>query len=197
MSEFWDERYSQEKYVYGILPNEFFKEQLTLLNTGKILMLGEGEGRNAVYAAKNGWKVDAVDSSKEGRKKALRLAERNHVTINYNIVSLSDFVPKKSFYDAVGIIFIHLDKKLSKLVHKRAIDALKPNGKIIMEVFEKDQLGKPSGGPQNLDLLYSIEDIQKNFSSLYKEILTKENIILSEGEFHSGEGVVIRLVGTK
>lgn len=197
MSEFWDERYSQEKYIYGILPNEFFKEQLTLLKPGKILMLGEGEGRNAVYATKNGWEVDAVDSSKEGRKKALRLAERNHVTINYNIVSLSDFVPKKSYYDAVGIIFIHLDKKLSKQVHKRAIDALKPNGKIIMEVFEKEQLGKPSGGPQNLDLLYSIEDIQKNFSSLYKEILTKENIILSEGEFHSGEGVVIRFVGTK
>ncbi|MCL5030334.1 MAG: methyltransferase domain-containing protein [Bacteroidetes bacterium] len=197
MSKFWDERYSQEEYVYGIQPNAFFKEQLDKLNPGKILMFGEGEGRNAVYAAKNGWKVDAVDFSEEGKKKALRLAERNHVSINYSVKSFEEFIPEKDFYDAVGIIFIHLDFNLSQLVHSRAIDALKPGGKIILEVFEKDQLGKASGGPQEISKLYRLENIRTNFAALHSEIFQKETELLSEGEFHSGEGVVIKFVGIK
>ena len=197
MSKFWDERYSQVDYVYGILPNEFFKEQIGKLLPGKLLLLGEGEGRNAVYAAKLGWQVDAVDFSEEAKKKALRLAEKNHVSINYTVQSLDNFIPAKSNYDAAAIIFLHLDKELSGIVHKRAIDSLKPAGKIILEVFEKDQIGKPSGGPQTADLLYTTDEIKNNFEELFTEILSKETVILSEGEFHSGEGTVVKFVGVK
>lgn len=174
-----------------------FKEQLDKLTPGKILLFGEGEGRNAVYAAKNGWQVDAVDFSEEGKKKAFQLAKRNHVEINYLIKTFEEFIPEKSVYDVVGIIFIHLEFTLSKLVHSRAIDALRPGGKIILEVFEKDQLGKASGGPQEISKLYKLEDIRSNFSSLHQEILQKETEFLSEGEFHSGEGTVIKFVGIK
>ncbi len=197
MDKFWDERYSQEEYVYGIQPNSFFKEQLDKLSPGKLLLLGEGEGRNSVYAAKNGWKVDAVDFSEEGKKKALRLAEKNHVSINYLVKRFEDFIPEKSYYDVVGIIFIHLDSKLSRFVHSYALDSLKPGGKIILEVFEKEQLGKTSGGPQDISKLYTLDDIKTNFAELFPEILQKETEILSEGGFHSGEGVVIKFVGVK
>ena len=57
MKNFWDERYSIKDYVYGTSPNQFFKEQIEKLEAGKILMLGEGEGRNAVYASRKGWSV--------------------------------------------------------------------------------------------------------------------------------------------
>ena len=77
MKNFWDERYSIKDYVYGTKPNHFFEEQIQKLKPGKILMLGEGEGRNAVFAAKLGWQVDAVDSSSVSKEKALKLAERN------------------------------------------------------------------------------------------------------------------------
>ena len=197
MNEFWNTRYSQEEYVYGTNPNTFFKEQIDKLEPGRLLMLGEGEGRNAVYAAKLGWHVDAVDFSEEAKKKALLLAEKNSVSINYALSSLEDYIPQKSFYDAVGLIFIHLNNSLSKRVHAKCIDALKPGGKIILEAFEKEQLQYKSGGPQNPDLLYTVEDIQTNFNVLKTEHLIKQIVNINEGSYHSGEAVVIKYTGIK
>jgi cyclopropane fatty-acyl-phospholipid synthase-like methyltransferase len=81
----WEERFSSEEYVYGTDPNVFLKDQLTKLSPGRLLMLGEGEGRNAVYAAKMNWLVDAVDFSEQARLKALRLAAIEKVNINYTL----------------------------------------------------------------------------------------------------------------
>jgi len=89
--EFWDERYSSIEFVYGTEPNIFFKDELDKLKTGNILLLGEGEGRNAVYAAAQGWKVDAVDFSTIAKEKALKLANENNVKINYDVASLADY----------------------------------------------------------------------------------------------------------
>ena len=197
MSNFWDDRYSRKEYIYGTSPNEFFKTQLDKIKPGKLLMLAEGEGRNAVYAAKHGWNVDAVDSSQQAKVKALNLAGQNNITINYEVESLNIFIPERSKYDALGIIFVHLDQELIKKVHARAIEALKPGGKIILQVFEKEQLGRKSGGPDRLELLCSIDDVKNNFETLSTEILNKEKILLSEGQYHSGEAVVINFVGKK
>ena len=118
---FWDERYSDNNFVYGTDPNEFFKEQLDLLKPGKILMLGEGEGRNGVYAAQKGWLVNAVDLSVKAKEKALTLAKRKNVNINYAVDDLQNYEPKKDFYDAAGLIFLHLNEKIRDKVHKKVI----------------------------------------------------------------------------
>ena len=73
----WNDRYSSEEFAYGTAPNNYLKEQLEKLKTGSILFPAEGEGRNAVFAAKLGWKVSAFDISAEGKNKALKLAEAN------------------------------------------------------------------------------------------------------------------------
>lgn len=197
MKSFWEERYSREEFAYGTLPNKFFKEQIDKIKPGKLLLIGEGEGRNAVYAAKLGWVVDALDFSEEAKKKALRLAEINNVFINYDVENLDNFVPIKDFYDAAGLIFIHLENQLRDKVHTKCIESLKPGGKIILEAFEKEQFGRKSGGPQNPDLLYTLEDIKTNFSVLRTELLIKDIKNLDEGEFHSGEAAVIQYVGIR
>ena len=197
MKSFWEERYSREEFAYGTLPNIFFKEQIDKLKPGKLLLIGEGEGRNAVYAARLGWYVDAVDFSEAARKKALKLAETNNVKINYYVDNLEDFIPQVNFYNAVGLIFIHLNNNLRDKVNKRCIESLRPGGKIILEAFEKKQLGRNSGGPQNPDLLYSLEDIKLSFSNLNSELIKKQVKNLNEGEFHSGEAAVIQFVGIK
>ena len=108
-SNFWDERYSSKEYVYGKKPNHFFKEQIDKISVpGKILLPGEGEGRNAIYAAKLGWKVDAFDQSSVAKLKALKLARENNVEINYSNVDLAKFIPQKNYYDCAAIIFVHL-----------------------------------------------------------------------------------------
>ena len=197
MKNFWDERYSIKEYVYGTSPNHFFEEQIQKLKPGKILMLGEGEGRNAVFAAKLGWQVDAVDSSSVAKEKALKLAERNKVTINYQAADILTYTFPENKYDAVGIIFLHMNESESKILHKKCVNALRKDGKIILELFSLNQLGKNSGGPQDLSLLCSLEKIRSSFSTLKHELLQEDNIFLSEGEFHQGDASVIRFVGVK
>lgn len=197
MKELWNKRYSINEYIYGKEPNEFLKQELQKIPPGKILFLGEGEGRNAVYAAKLGWEVDAIDFSEEARKKALNLADENNVKINYIINDIAEFIPNSNHYDAAGIFYLHLDENLRKSVHRKIIDALKPSGKIIIEVFEKEQLKYNSGGPKEESLLYSLEEITEDFIELDFEIFAKEKIYLNEGRGHKGEAAVIRFVGVK
>jgi len=196
-SKFWDERFSAEEYIYGTEPNRFFREQLDRLPPGKILLLGEGEGRNAVYAAKNGWEVNAVDYSRVAKDKALNLAKNSGATIKYDVQEIGNYYPHKNFYDAAAIIFFHLNSLERKMLHRKLIDSLAPEGTAIFEVYEKDQLGKTSGGPQNLEMLYSLDEIKNDFSELQTIFLKKENIILDEGNKHTGEASIIRYVGKK
>ena len=197
-SNFWDERYSPEEYVYGTEPNQFFKEQIQKINpTGKLLLPGEGEGRNAVFAAKLRWTVDAFDQSSVAKMKALKLAELNKVKINYSNVDLGKFIPQKNSYDCAAIIFVHLSTEIRSGFYRKIIESMKPKGKIILELFSKNQLGKDSGGPQDINMLSSIEEIKNNFMDLNTLILKEENIFIEEGAKHSGEASVIRFVGEK
>ncbi len=195
--KFWDERYSSTEFVYGTAPNTFFKDELDKLKTGNILLLGEGEGRNAVYAAVKGWNVDAVDFSIIAKEKALKLAEENSVNINYEITDLSEYNPKLNYYDAAAIIFLHLNPKIRSDVHSKVVDSLKPGGKLIPEVYEKEQLGKDSGGPRNIDMLYSKEELINDFNNMKIILLEKKIINLNESHHHKGEAVVLRLIAVK
>ncbi len=197
MKNFWDERFSGRDYFYGTEPNEFFKTEIDKLEPGKALFLGEGEGRNSVYAATLGWKVDAVDYSRVAREKALALSKRKNTEINYILADLKDFTPSENSYDLVVIIFLHLPEELRSEVHRKAINSLKAGGKIIFQVFEKEQLNYGTGGPQNIDLLYSLEDVYTDFQNLEIEKFSKEIIELDENKHHSGKACVIRYVGIK
>lgn len=197
-SNFWDERFSVEGYVYGTEPNKFFKEQLMKINpVGRLLLPAEGEGRNAVFAAKLGWKVDAFDQSKVARQKAMKLSKVNDVKIDYFITQLEDFIPHKNYYDCAAIIFVHVPTESRSIFYKKIIESLKPKGKIIIELFSKNQLGKNSGGPQDTNMLASVEEIRTDFREIKTELLTEENIYLEEGAKHSGNASVIRFIGEK
>ncbi len=193
----WNDRYSKEEFIYGKEPNKFFEEEINKLKPGKILMLGEGEGRNAVYAASLGWDVDAVDQSEVGKSKAMQLSSERKVKINYYVEDLYSYTPKQNHYEAVVFIFLHLEENMRTIVSKKAIDSLKSGGKIILEVFEKDQIKYNSGGPKDEALLYSLEDVSEEFMELDFEKFSKEIITLDEGKYHQGKAAVIRFVGEK
>lgn len=197
MNDFWDNRYSSEEFVYGTEPNEFFKLEIDKLLPGKLLTLAEGEGRNGIYAASLGWDVTAVDFSPVAREKAIKLASEKNIKIEYTVGDLVSYQPPVNYFDAVSMIFMHLNSGTSELVHKRAAGSLRTGGRVILEVYAKEQLGKNSGGPQNKDMLYSTEEIRNNFSELKIIMLEKEVIHLKESKYHSGEAAVIRFVGEK
>jgi hypothetical protein len=193
----WDERFSAEEYVYGTEPNVFFKEQLDKLKPGKLLLLGEGEGRNAVYAAKMNWEVDAFDFSDQARVKALKLAEREHVNINYTVTNLIEYKAGIKSYDAVGIIFFHLEKEDLGSIFIEAQNSLRQGGIILSEVFSVNQIGNESGGPKDPDLLYTKNDFESMFKRLENVYLEECSIKLDEGILHQGEAKVIRYIGRK
>lgn len=197
MSDFWNQRYSTEEYVYGTEPNEFFKERLDLLQPGTLLLPGEGEGRNALYALQKGWKPEAFDWSTVAREKALKLAAKNGFDYIYNINTFEDFVAKPGCYDAAALIYIHLPPDERLLLHQKIIASLKPGGVLFLEAYDKDQLGKKSGGPQEPELLYSMAELVEDFIDLDFELLTHLTINLKEGKFHQGEASVVRFCGVK
>jgi len=192
MEEFWDERYQVEEYVYGKRPNTFFQAQLDTLNPGDVLLPGEGEGRNAVYAAERGWNVSAFDVSKEGRNKALRLANERGVTIDYRLMPYQGLYQDKNMYDVIGLFFTHQPPTIRRDFHRNLQKAIRPGGIILLEAFHKDQLTRETGGPKNIDFLFAETDLREDFPEL--EILHLEAVEreLDEGPFHQGEAVVVQ-----
>jgi|TARA_R110001606_G_scaffold9511_4_gene41023 SAM-dependent methyltransferase len=194
--DFWNERYNVREYIYGTSPNPFLKEQLSLSEPGNILLPAEGEGRNAVYAAKQGWNVTAFDSSSTAKKKALKLAVNENVKINYQVSDVLKFTTGEQF-DVLGLIYAHFPKNIRQQAHQHLLQFLKPNGKVFFEAFAKEQLKNSSGGPKTKEMLFSVEEIQEEFSGLKFEFLEQQTILLDEGEYHKGEAEVIRFLATK
>jgi len=193
----WNARFGVEEFVYGKEPNAFFKEEIDRLKPGRILLPAEGEGRNAVYAAKKGWEVVCFDWSDEGKKKADKLAEMEGVKINYFVSEISSFDYPSGEFDAVGLVFVHLPEEEREELHKSVIKTLKPGGKLIFTAYDKTQLGKSSGGPKQIELLYSLAQIVEDFIDLEFDIFAKETVELSEGRLHAGSADVIKFSGIK
>lgn len=202
MKEFWDERYAKEEFAYGEMPNKFFKEQIDQLKPGRILLPADGEGRNGVYAATENWEVEAFDISKSGKDKADKLAESKNVTISFNVGPLESQSYQKNSFDVIALIFAHFPSNLKEKYHETFVNLLKPGGKIILEAFSKDHLKLSSknpevGGPKDIDILYSVDEIKKYFDGFQFEILKQEEVELLEGKYHKGLSSVVRFVGTK
>jgi 2-polyprenyl-3-methyl-5-hydroxy-6-metoxy-1,4-benzoquinol methylase len=202
MKEFWDERYSKEDYAYGTEPNNYLKEQLQTLPAGSILFPAEGEGRNAVYAAKLGWNVVAFDISAAGKKKAMTLAEAEGVSIDYQVGSLESLKYEAQQFDALALIYAHFPADLKSRYHKLLDTYVRPGGWIVFEAFSKSHLAYNSrneqvGGPKDVNVLFSVEEVQADFPNYEIIQLEEQEVVLNEGLYHKGLGSVIRFKGRK
>lgn len=195
--DFWDARYGKEAFAYGMHPNVFFKEELSKMDAGLLLLPCEGEGRNAVFSAQLGWEVIAVDSSEQGREKAMNFAAQQQVEINYLNSDITGLNFPENTYNAIGLIYAHFNATARKLLHEKLAHALKPKGRIILEAFSKEQFGRNSGGPKILDMLYSKEELLEDFSGLSIVHAGEYEIDLDEGEFHQGKAKIVRIVAEK
>jgi SAM-dependent methyltransferase len=198
----WDKRYSSEEFAYGEEPNNYLKEQLDKLKPGTILFPAEGEGRNAVYAAKTGWNVFGFDISEEGKKKALQFAKSNSVKIDYQIGELENLQYRADQFDAIGLIYAHFPAAIKSHYHTILNTYLRKGGVVIFEAFSKKHLNyvqkdEKVGGPKDIESLFSIAEIKSDFPDYDFEELAEMEIELNEGLFHNGKGSVIRFAGRK
>lgn len=193
---FWDKRYAENETVYGKHPNRFFKNFIDTHKPGTILLPAEGEGRNAVYAAGKGWKVDAFDFSEEARKKAIFLSKESNLAINYWRDEIENFRASKK-YDAIGLIYVHLPKNIRETFHREIHNSLKSGGYLVFEAFAKEQIHLNSGGPKDVSLLYDAPAVCNDFPFLHIISCGQKEIELNEGIFHKGKAAVLQLTGQK
>jgi SAM-dependent methyltransferase len=197
MQAFWDSRYQAPDYAYGETPNAFFAQELAKLQPGRLLLPAEGEGRNAVYAAKLGWEATAFDYSAEGRQKALRLAEKAGVALRYQLLDVADYVPEPESFEAIGLCFTHFPPALRDPFFAKMVEALAPGGVLILEGFHTQQLGYHSGGPKDASMLFSVPRLAASFAALDIQLLHDTLVHLDEGPFHQGPAHVVQLIAHK
>lgn len=197
MKEFWNERYAEADYAYGCEPNTFLKENISKLPNGKILFPAEGEGRNAVFAAQLGYNVSAFDTSEEGQKKAIKLAQNSKTSIDYKVGFLEDLNYSENEFDAIVLIYAHVPDNVRKEFHHKLLSLLKTNGIIIFEAFSKEQLKYNSGGPKEIKMLFSEEEVKEEFLNLKFSIIETTETELKEGKYHIGKANVVRFIATK
>ena len=196
MKTFWDNRFEECDTFYGEAPNQFLKEFIDTMPAGRLLLPGEGEGRNAIYAARNGWAGEAFDWSEAARNSAADKAEDAGIMLHYELKDIADYKPLKQ-YDVIALIYVHLPAPLRAHFHAQLVDSLEPGGYLIMEAFSKNQQEEITGGPENAALLYRREDIEKDFAGLELYLCDEEKMPLSEGELHNGTANIIHFIARK
>jgi SAM-dependent methyltransferase len=202
MREFWEQRYSEDAFAYGETPNLFLQQEILKLVPQSILFPAEGEGRNAVYAAQLGWDVTAFDISEAGRNKALQLANRHNVNIDYQVGNLEELELPAERFDAMALIYAHFPAAIKSSMHKALDKMLRPGATIIFEAFSKANLAyvdkNPGiGGPKDVDTLFSMEEIAADFGHYEHLLLEEQEVLLQEGKYHNGIGKVVRFIGKK
>jgi SAM-dependent methyltransferase len=194
----WDERYGEEEFAYGVEPNTFLVEMVAQLPAqGSVLCLCEGEGRNAVYLAEQGYQVTAVDASAVGMAKAQRLAAERGVQIETIVSDLVDYDIPVDTFDAVVSIFCHVPKSLREKVHLQVINGLKASGMLLLEAYFPKQLEFGTGGPPMAELMMDLESLKLELEGL--ELLHAEEKIreVVEGKYHTGKGAVVQVLARK
>ncbi len=199
-TQFWNQRFDKEEFIFGKEPNEYLVEQTKryLKPQDKVLCIADGEGRNGVWLAKQGMRVVGFDASDIALAKAKQFAKDNHVVVEYSFSDTDSFIWQANTYDAVIGIFIQFaDPAMRERIFKQSYEALKPGGIFILQGYTPKQLEYKTGGPSLIEHLYTeemIQDLAKGFQIMDLCCYEKE---LSEGARHAGMSALLGLVARK
>ena len=193
----WDERYSDAEYAYGKIANDFLQQMVTRIPPGRVLCLAEGEGRNAVFLAQQGYDVVAVDASGVGLKKAQALANECGVKIQTIHADLKDFNIEPDAWQGIVSIFCHVPPAIRSQLHKQVVNGLVKGGVLILEAYTPAQLELGTGGPQVVDLTMSLDVLKTELAGLDIDYGIEMQRDVVEGKYHTGKGAVVQVVGIK
>ncbi len=194
---FWDEKFSADHYIYGTDPNDFLAAQVGAIPKGRVLCIGDGEGRNGVFLATQGYQVTSVDSSRVGLGKAQKLAAEKGVTLETVVADLNDFDMGHAAWDGVVSIYCHLPEPLRQKVHGNIVRALNPGGVLLLEAYTPKQLEYNMGGPPVVELMYTADILRHDLASLEFEHLQELDREVIEGTHHFGMGAVVQAIAQK
>jgi SAM-dependent methyltransferase len=189
----WDERYGEAEPLYGMKPNAYLEAQVKRLQPGcKILVPGDGYGRNGIWLARQGFQVQTVDLSPVGVERARKTAQAAGLKMIIEQADLSKWPWPVNEFDAAVAIFVHLPSAVRRPVHASMLRALKPGGIVIFQSFTPAQLQFTSGGPKDVDMLCSAALLREEFPGAEILELQETTVNLEEGHKHSGMGAVVQ-----
>jgi len=164
--EHWNRKYAEKEQLWAAEPNRTFAEEAAGLTPGRGLDLACGEGRHAVWLARLGWRVTAVDFSEVAIEKGRARAAREEVEIDFRSDDLLDFEPEQHVFDLVLVLFLQLPADERRLVLGRATTALAPGGTFLLVGHHLENLTEGAGGPSDPGVLYTPDDIVADLAGL-------------------------------
>lgn len=201
MSEYerWEGRYAKSGYEFGTAPNEFLESCKPLLpKSGRALSVADGESRNGVWLAEQGLTVTAIDFSPTAQKKARALAAERKVSLDIIQTDVHAWYYPEAAFDVVVEIFAQFSTPAERAVKWAGMRrALKPGGLLILQGYTPKQLDYATGGPKQIEQLYTRALLQGTFGDFHDVKFTEEERVLHEGDAHSGMSAVIGLTGRK
>lgn len=195
----WNQRFSRDDYIFGEEPNVYLREQLGRLKpAGRVLCVADGEGRNSVWLARQGFAVDAFDIAERGVAKARQLAARAGVEVAFEVADCDGWRWPRSHYDAVAAIFVQFaDPAMRARLFERIVAALRPGGVLVLQGYTPRQLDYRTGGPPIESHLYTAPMLRDALGALEVVELREYEADLAEGTQHFGRSALIGLVGRK
>ena len=197
----WNERYNEAEYIFGTEPNDFLRDTFKKITAGgKVLCLAEGEGRNAVFLAEQGYEVTAMDMSEVGLNKALKLAQDRGVEIKTQVADLANYEFGEAQWDGIVAIWAHLPTAIRQHVHAQIVTALKPNGIFLLEAYTEQQLTMDAvGGPPatQKERFGSLAVLRAELAELEEITGIEKQRMISEGKRHQGLSAVVQFVAKK
>lgn len=189
----WDERYAGGGFEFGEAPNEYLLAQSRRFRPGMAaLAVGDGEGRNGVWLARQGLAVTSLDWSAVGMAKARDLAAARGVPLETVVADASTWDWPEARFDLIAWIYLHLPPADRSLAAAGCRKALRPGGLLILECFSPAQQGRRSGGPKLPELLWTRGIVEREFAGLEVMELTEGAVRLDEGPRHQGLAEVVR-----
>ena len=195
--ERWDERYSESGFVYGTEPNEFLALVADQIPRGPVLSVGEGEGRNAIFLARLGHEVVAVDQSDVGLAKLRQRADELGVHIETQQADLGGYAIEPGAWAGIVSIFCHLPPSIRVPLHAAIVRGLRPGGVFVLEAYTPQQLGRGTGGPPSLELLVSLADLERELAGLEFLHAAELEREVREGAYHTGLASVVQVVARR
>ena len=193
----WDERYSAKEYAYGTDPNTFLVANFAHLPKGRVLSLAEGEGRNAVFLAQQGYAVTGVDASEVGLAKAKALADARGVVAHWVHADLAHYEPGESAWEGIVSIFCPLPPAIRRALYRKVLAALKPGGVFLLEAYTPAQIQHGTGGGKSVELMQTADTLREELPGLDFVHLVELERDVVEGVFHTGLGAVVQAIAVK
>ena len=191
--ERWNGRYAAPGFLFGETPNAYLaSKDAELPKHGRALSVADGEGRNSVWLAQHGLWVDALDFSPVAVAKARALAAARDVKVNFAVANVVALNWPVATYDVIAAIFIQFatpDERARLFAwFKRA---LKPGGILSLQGYRVEQLGYRTGGPPEIDHLYTPSMVREAFADCEILEMAAYDAELHEGSGHSGMSALL------